>query len=207
MDNKNGYLRIAQRSGVICVLGRLLFPLTGEVCPKAVSYFVCSFAAWNFGVTLQRLGLLISCRLRRAFGQNLDVAYKRFLFYEQKVVSDIITTVKTSGYYESTYTNDSVLSAYTHCRVHRQKSELEIVSLFATKDYSYMSFEDMLLEEVITYARVQGLDTIYFILGPEPMNPKPYLTVEEVKHWYLSNGFVLQDGVLSQKVVYKIPPI
>ncbi len=106
------------------------------------------------------------------------------------------------------YSNDGVLSAHTKCRVNQPDMELQIVDLFSTKDYADMSFEDMLLDEVITYAREHELTSISYIVGPEPFNPEPHLTQEQVIQWYLAQGFEQESGALGAiKMVYQIPPI
>lgn len=90
---------------------------------------------------------------------------------------------------EITYTSNGQLIAHTSCVVHRSTKQLEIIDIFAVQQYGNMYFEDMLMEEVLSYAQDQGLDSIIAYVGPESFNPDPYWATDDYMDWYAGYGF------------------
>lgn len=88
----------------------------------------------------------------------------------------MVYTISNNKALEVTYTNNGELAAHACCIANRGSSQLEIIDLFATQDYGNMGFEDMLLEEVLGYAYEHNLASVVVTIGPEPFNPKPYLS-------------------------------
>ena len=100
---------------------------------------------------------------------------------------------------EITYTSKDQLIAHTSCIVHRNTQQLEIIDLFAVRQYGDMYFEDMLMEEVLIYAQDQGLTSIIAYVGPEPFNPDPYWTTDDYIDWYASYGFSQKAGTFCRQ--------
>lgn len=121
----------------------------------------------------------------------------------------MINRIKNINTLEVTYSNNDQLVAYTRCTVHHSTNQLQITDLFAVRDYKDMNFEDMLLEEIFSYAQEQGILTIVVFVGPEPSNPDPYWTVDDYIAWYESYGFVQSQGNLSygHRMVYQASPL
>ena len=121
----------------------------------------------------------------------------------------MIKTICNSNTLEITYTNNDQLAAHTCCIVHHSTNQLEIVDLFAVNDYKDMNFEDMLLEEILSYAREQGITSILVYVGPEPYNPDPYWSVSDYIAWYESYGFVHSPGAIDCccRMIYQMPPM
>lgn len=109
---------------------------------------------------------------------------------------------------EITYTSNDELIAHTSCIVHRNTQQLEIIDIFAVSQYGDMYFEDMLMEEVLSYAQDQGLASIIAYVGPEPFNPAPYWTSDDYMDWYASYGFTLTPGSFCrQRMEYQVSPL
>ena len=109
---------------------------------------------------------------------------------------------------EITYTSNDELIAHTSCIVHRNTQQLEIIDIFAVSQYGDMYFEDMLMEEVLSYAQDQGLASIIAYVGPELFNPVPYWTSDDYMDWYASYGFTLTPGSFCrQRMEYQVSPL
>ena len=119
----------------------------------------------------------------------------------------MIKTICNSNTLEITYTNNDQLAAHTCCIVHHSTNQMEIVDLFAVNDYKDMNFEDMLLEEILSYVRERGITSILVYVGPEPYNPDPYWSVNDYIAWYESYGFVHSPGAIDCccRMVYQMP--
>lgn len=117
--------------------------------------------------------------------------------------------LRTDGFksLDISYVNSGLLSAYTRCRADGD-GNLQIISLFSTKDYAGCYYEEMLLDEVLNYALAHNLHSIYYIVGPEPWNPEPHLSLAEVEQWYLKQGFEKTTSVLgAAKMVLTLPEL
>lgn len=112
-----------------------------------------------------------------------------------KEVIIMIKEVKTDNTLEITYTNGSEIAAYLSCIYHEAAKELEIIALFATKDYGNCYYEDILIDEVFLFAAEHNARTIKTYVGPEPYNPAPYRTKEEELNWYQEYGFQQKSTV------------
>lgn len=107
----------------------------------------------------------------------------------------MIKEIRNNRTMEITYLNDDVLTAHVCCIYHEAKKELQIVDLFATKEYGNCYFEDMLLDEVFLYAATVGASSIKTYIGPEPYNPEPYRTQQQELKWYQDYGFQQESTV------------
>ena len=120
----------------------------------------------------------------------------------------MISVICNDKVLEITYMDKDQLIAHTSCVVHRSTQQLEIIDIFAVQQYGDMYFEDMLMEEVLSYAQNQGLISIIAYVGPEPFNPAPYWTADDYMDWYASYGFTQkQSSFCRQCMECQVIPI
>lgn len=103
-------------------------------------------------------------------------------------------TQKTEKHLEVTYIDKDKLVAHMQCVVHHTLGQVEIQSLFSTRAYENLGYEDILLEEIVEYSQKQGVASILVRIGPEPYNPEPHWTMDTCIAWYKEHGFVPVQG-------------
>lgn len=120
----------------------------------------------------------------------------------------MIKEIRSTKIMEIEYSNNGEIAAHVCCIADHKKKELRIVDLFAVKDYAAASFEDMLMEEVMTYALENDIQRIVTFIGPEPYNPDPYRTIDDEVSWYNEYGFetVVSKCGFAACMEYQVTP-